>query len=719
MRPTTTSPALGRSRSPASTRPIPSCSRSCSRSSPGRPRGRVHHGRRARGLRGGVRRLLRDRARRRRVLRHRGDRRSRCARSASAPATRSIVPTNSFIATAEAVSLAGATPQLVDVDPRTHLITADARRGGDRPAHALRDPRPPDGRRRSTWTRSSRSPAPPDRGRSRTCAQAHGARYDGRRVGTIGDIGCFSFYPTKNLGGWGDGGAVVTADAELAERVRLLRSHGEQPRYHHRIVGTTARLDALQAALLRVKLRRLDGWNEDRRRLGAALREGLEGTSVELPAPACADGDHVYHLFIVRSQQRDALRALPRAARRRDRGALPVPDPPHRGLRGPRPRRGQPAGRPSGWREEICTLPLFPSMSERRSRAGHRGSPGLRPGGDMSVHQHPAGHGRASRAATRPASSGSPWSATATGGPNLVRNVIERPELELAALCERDEARAAAFTQRVPGVPVYGDLDEVLADPAIDAVVVATPPRTHHRLVRAALDGRQARARREAAGQDGGRGGRPDRARGGARPRADARPHVPLQPAGQQGAGPDPQDQLGEVYFVTSSRMNLGKYQSDGVICDLAPHDLSILLYLLDQPVAQVSTSARSVFQEGIPEVAFLALTFANGVTGERPDLVARSAQGARDGHRRQPADGPVRRHRRRRAGARLRSRHGLQGADELRRASAQLSQRRHRDPACRCRRAAEPRARRLRACGQHRRHTALPRPARATRSST
>ena len=103
--------------------------------------------------------------------------------------------------------------------------------------------------------------------------QAHGARYRGRRVGSHGALGCFSFYPTKNLGAWGDGGAVVTSDPELAERVQLLRSHGERPRYHHRMVGATARLDALQAAVLRRKLLRLDDWNEQRRRLGVALRE--------------------------------------------------------------------------------------------------------------------------------------------------------------------------------------------------------------------------------------------------------------------------------------------------------------------------------------------------------------------------------------------------------------------------------------------------------------
>jgi dTDP-4-amino-4,6-dideoxygalactose transaminase len=192
-------------------------------------------------------------------------------------------------------------------------------------------------------------------------AQAHGAFHRGRRVGSLGDVGCFSFYPTKNLGGWGDGGGIVTNDEELATRIKLLRSHGESPRYHHRVVGTTARLDALQAALLRVKLRHLDDRNADRRRLAAALRAGLEGTSVELPSPAWEGGDHVYHLFIVRSKRRDALRAHLEA--HGVSSAVHYPFPIHATeAYGPAPAGTLPVAERLA--QEICTLPLFPTMTD-------------------------------------------------------------------------------------------------------------------------------------------------------------------------------------------------------------------------------------------------------------------------------------------------------------------------------------------------------------------
>jgi dTDP-3-amino-3,4,6-trideoxy-alpha-D-glucose transaminase len=217
-----------------------------------------------------------------------------------------IVPANSFIATAEAVSLAGATPRFVDVDPRTALVTAELieaavtpRTSAVIPVHLYGrtldiDPILELARRKGIAVVED-------------ACQAHGAWIGERRAGSLGHAGCFSFYPAKNLGAWGDGGALVTGDPGIADRVKLLRAHGERPRYEHHVVGTTARLDALQAAVLRVKLRRLDEANDGRRAAAAALTSALSGSSVRTPAPAVG-GDHVWHQYVVQTEERDALR---------------------------------------------------------------------------------------------------------------------------------------------------------------------------------------------------------------------------------------------------------------------------------------------------------------------------------------------------------------------------------------------------------------------------
>jgi dTDP-3-amino-3,4,6-trideoxy-alpha-D-glucose transaminase len=326
-----------------------------------------------------------------------------------------IVPANSFIATAEAVSAVGATPLPVDVDPDSHLITAEivARNLNPRvrcviPVHlfgATVDLDPILALAREAGVHVIED-----------ACQAHGARYRGRRVGTLGTLGCFSFYPTKNLGAWGDGGAVVTAVPELADRVRLLRSHGERPRYRHRLVGATARMDALQAAVLRRKLTRLDGWNDERRRLGAALRarltragegeagEGMaaadwsrglagdepqvltvadgvrgmttdderrspEGLAGDIGAPAVdpvrlpfPGADHVHHLFVVRCERRDALRE--HLALRGVATGIHYPVPIHRTAAYADLGLGPGSLPMSEWlAERICSLPIFPGMS--------------------------------------------------------------------------------------------------------------------------------------------------------------------------------------------------------------------------------------------------------------------------------------------------------------------------------------------------------------------
>ena len=200
-------------------------------------------------------------------------------------------------------------------------------------------------------------------------------------------------------------------------------------------------------------------------------------------------------------------------------------------------------------------------------------------------------------------------------GPNLARNVAERPELDLVALCEPDAARAAAFSARHPSVCVEADLDRLLLRPEVDAVLVATPPQTHYPLVKRALvAGKHVLVEKPLAtrydhGQE-------------LVELATTRGLV-LMPGHTFVYSPSVNavrdlirgDVVGEVFFITSSRMNLGKYQSDGVICDLAPHDLSILMHWLGRPVVQVSASARSVFQSDIPETAFITLTFEGGTT--------------------------------------------------------------------------------------------------------
>lgn len=276
------------------------------------------------------------------------------------PGDEVIVPANTFIATAEAVSATGATPAPVDVDPLTHLVTA---------THIERALTP----RTRCLIPVHLFGAVVDMGpvlelaRSRgisvveDACQAHGALYGDSRVGTLGDAGCFSFYPTKNLGGWGDGGAIVTDDEVLAERLRLLRSHGERPRYRHRLIGETSRLDGLQAAVLRRKLQRLDDWNQSRRALALRLTEALAGAPVRV-CQAPAGADHVHHLFVVRSSDRDALRDHLAAAGVATAVHYPVPvhlTDAYRHL-------GLAAGDlPVSERlaTEICSLPMFPSMS--------------------------------------------------------------------------------------------------------------------------------------------------------------------------------------------------------------------------------------------------------------------------------------------------------------------------------------------------------------------
>ncbi|HSH07645.1 MAG TPA: DegT/DnrJ/EryC1/StrS family aminotransferase [Burkholderiales bacterium] len=217
-----------------------------------------------------------------------------------------VLPAFTFIATAEAVSYTGARPVFADIDPASFNVTAATLQAALTPAtravivvHL--------------YGQCAEMPAIAALCEARgmtlieDCAQAIGADFDGRAAGAWGAFGCFSFYPTKNLGAYGDAGLVTVHDVGDAERVRMLRHHGSRQTYQHEFVGYNSRLDELQAAILRAKLPHLLRFNDARRRAAARYRAGLEGTSVALPAEH-GRGRHVYHQFTIRSDRRDTLR---------------------------------------------------------------------------------------------------------------------------------------------------------------------------------------------------------------------------------------------------------------------------------------------------------------------------------------------------------------------------------------------------------------------------
>jgi dTDP-4-amino-4,6-dideoxygalactose transaminase len=222
------------------------------------------------------------------------------------PGDEVITVPNTFIATAEAISAVGARPVFVDVDPVSYTMDPAAvedsitsRTRALLPVHlygqsADLDPLLEIARRNHLALVED-------------ACQAHGATYHGRKAGTLGIAGCFSFYPGKNLGCLGEGGAVVTNDPDIAEQVRMLRDHGSIRKYEHRIPGYNFRMEGLQGGFLSVKLRHLEVWNERRRLAARKFNELLSGSPLVLPAEMPYSG-HVYHLYVVQAADRDALR---------------------------------------------------------------------------------------------------------------------------------------------------------------------------------------------------------------------------------------------------------------------------------------------------------------------------------------------------------------------------------------------------------------------------
>ena len=275
------------------------------------------------------------------------------------PGDEVLVPSNTFIATWLAVSLVGATPVPVEPDPDTHNITVEgvaatisSKTRAIIPVHLYGCPAPIDDILQVARTRNI--PVIED------AAQAQGAAWNGRRIGGHADAVTWSFYPGKNLGAMGDAGAITTNNPDLAQKIRLLGNYGSEKKYIHDLVGFNSRLDPVQAAILQIKLTKLDAWNARRKAVAARYSSALASSGLTLPYPP-SKADPVWHLYVVSTPKRDALQKW-----LRDRGIetlIHYPCPPHRQQAYGTGHHLPIADRLSA---EVLSLPIGPHLSDEQ-----------------------------------------------------------------------------------------------------------------------------------------------------------------------------------------------------------------------------------------------------------------------------------------------------------------------------------------------------------------
>ncbi len=276
------------------------------------------------------------------------------------PGTEVITVPFTFVATTAAIVYTGATPVFVDVLPDT--LTMDPaqveaaitpRTRAILPVHIYGQPADLDALLAVARRHGLRL--------IEDACQAHGAEYNGRRVGAIGDSGCFSFYPGKNLGAYGEGGIAVTNDAEQARTMRMLRDWGQEQRYHHVLKGFNYRMEGLQGAILAVKLRHLERWTELRRTHAAAYQEILRGSGLSLPVEK-AYARHVYHVFAIRVAEREALQRQLKANGVQSGIHYPIPVHLQKAYADLGYQRGQfPVAERAA--DEVLSLPMYPEMT--------------------------------------------------------------------------------------------------------------------------------------------------------------------------------------------------------------------------------------------------------------------------------------------------------------------------------------------------------------------
>lgn len=276
-----------------------------------------------------------------------------------------IVPANTFFATPESVSLCGATPVFVDCEPNYYNLDPERIKNAITPrtkaiiaVHLYGQPARIDAIKAVADEHGIQL--------IEDCAQAHLAQYKGRKVGTFGIAGCFSFYPGKNLGAYGEAGAVITNDENLCQKMRCMRDHGSEKRYYHDCIGHNYRMEGIQAAVLDVKLKHLEGWTEKRRGHADVYRKYLqESNEIVLPREM-EDAKHVYHLFVVRVPERD--RVVRYLAAHSIGSGIHYPVPCHlQKAYADLPKPPKPIGPlhiSETYAKSILSLPMYPELSE-------------------------------------------------------------------------------------------------------------------------------------------------------------------------------------------------------------------------------------------------------------------------------------------------------------------------------------------------------------------
>ncbi len=283
------------------------------------------------------------------------------------PGDEVIVPTNTFFATPEAVSLTGATPVFVDcedtyynIDPEKVAAAVTAKTKAIIPVHLYGQPAQLD-KIKDIAARHSLEVV-------EDCAQAHIAEYKGKPVGTTGVMGCFSFYPGKNLGAYGEGGAVTTNDEALYKKLLALRDHGSSKKYYHDFIGHNYRMEGIQGAILRVKLNHLDGWVDARRRNAGLYRDYLKDVKEIVLPEEMPGAKHVYHLFVIRAPRREELQDFLSQNQIYTGIHYPIPCHLQKAYEGIAPGKGS-CPISEKYADEIVSLPMFAELTEEEIAA--------------------------------------------------------------------------------------------------------------------------------------------------------------------------------------------------------------------------------------------------------------------------------------------------------------------------------------------------------------